>query len=151
MSAGPTRLDVFARHAVPWVGSVGALDMVNFGARDTVPERFRQRRFYQHNASVTLMRTTPDECQLIGEFLAAKCNAMRGPVRLLIPQGGVSAIDKPGQPFHDPEADAALIGALREGVDRGKVEVHEVDADVNDPAFATAMADRLHELIQEAA
>ncbi len=140
MSAGPTRLDVFARHAIPWVGSVGALDMVNFGARDTVPERLRARRFYQHNASVTLMRTTPDECRAIGAFLAAKCNAMRGPVRLLIPEGGVSAIDKPGQPFHDPEADRALFDTLaqqfRSSADH---QLLRLPHHINDEAFADAL------------
>ena len=140
MSAGPTRLDVFAQHAVPWVGSVGALDMVNFGARDTVPERFRQRRFYQHNASVTLMRTTPDECRLIGAFLAAKCNAMRGPVRLLIPEGGVSAIDKPGQPFHDPEADRALFDAIAQNFRTGpNKKLVRLPHHINDEAFADAL------------
>jgi uncharacterized protein (UPF0261 family)/ABC-type branched-subunit amino acid transport system ATPase component len=140
MSAGPTRLDVFARHAVPWVGSVGALDMVNFGARDTVPERFRQRRFYQHNASVTLMRTTPDECRAIGEFLAAKCNAMRGPVRLLIPEGGVSAIDKPGQPFHDSEADRALFAAIEQNFRAAQNrKLVRLPHHINDEAFADAL------------
>ncbi len=140
MSAGPTRLDVFARHAVPWVGSVGAMDMVNFGARDTVPERFRARRLYQHNASVTLMRTTAEECRTMGAFLAAKCNAMRGPVRLLIPEGGVSAIDRPGQPFHDPEADRALFDALaqqfRASSDHQLVRLPH---HINDEAFADAL------------
>jgi uncharacterized protein (UPF0261 family) len=104
----PTRLDVFARHALPYVGSCGALDMVNFGAFDTVPERFRGRRLYRHNPNVTLMRTTADECRAIGEFIAAKLNAMRGPVRFLIPEGGVSAIDKPGQPFTTPRPTGAV-------------------------------------------
>ena len=122
LSAGPTRLDVFARHALPYVGSCGALDMVNFGAWDTVPERFKARKLYRHNPTVTLMRTTADECRAIGDFIAAKLNAMRGPVRFLIPEGGVSAIDRPGQPFHDPEADRALFAAIeqrfRSGADR---------------------------------
>ena len=114
LSAGPARLDVFARHAIPYVGSCGALDMVNFGAFDTVPERFRARRLYRHNPTVTLMRTTADECRAIGEFIAAKLNAMAGPVRFLIPEGGVSAIDKPGQPFHDPEADRVLFTTIEQ-------------------------------------
>jgi hypothetical protein len=86
--------------------------MVNFGGWDTVPERFKARRLYRHNPTVTLMRTTADECRAIGEFIAAKLNAMRGPVRFLIPEGGVSAIDKPGQPFHDPEADRVLFSTI---------------------------------------
>ena len=118
LSAGPTRLDVFARHALPYVGSCGALDMVNFGAWDTVPERFKGRSLYRHNPTVTLMRTTVDEYRAIGEFIAAKLNAMRGPVRFLIPEGGVSAIDKPGQPFHDPEADRVLFDDHRAALPR---------------------------------
>jgi uncharacterized protein (UPF0261 family)/ABC-type branched-subunit amino acid transport system ATPase component len=114
LSAGPTRLDVFARRPLPYVGSCGALDMVNFGAWDTVPERLRARRLYRHNPTVTLMRTTVDECRAIGAFIADKLNAMTGPVRFLIPEGGVSAIDKPGQPFHDPDADRALFAAIEE-------------------------------------
>jgi uncharacterized protein (UPF0261 family) len=140
LSAGATRLDVFARHAIPYVGSCGALDMVNFGAWDTVPERFKGRRLYKHNPSVTLMRTTADECRAIGEFIAAKLNAMRGPVRFLIPEGGVSAIDKPGGPFHDPEADRALFDTLsqrfRPGPERKLVRAPH---HINDEAFADAL------------
>jgi uncharacterized protein (UPF0261 family) len=140
LSAGPTRLDVFARHPVPYVGSCGALDMVNFGAWDTVPERFRARRLYRHNPAVTLMRTTPDECRAIGAFIATKLNAMAGPVRFLIPEGGVSAIDKPGQPFHDPDADRALFDAIeqqfRPGTNR---QLLRLPLHVNDEAFANAL------------
>jgi len=96
------------------------------------------------------MRTTPEENAELGRRIARKLNAAESPTVLFIPLKGVSAIDVEGQPFHDPAADEALIGALREDLDRDRVEVHEVDTDVNDPAFATAMADRLHELIQEA-
>jgi uncharacterized protein (UPF0261 family)/ABC-type branched-subunit amino acid transport system ATPase component len=140
LSAGPTRLDVFARHSIPYVGSCGALDMVNFGAWDSVPERFKNRRLYKHNPTVTLMRTTADESRAIGEFIAAKLNAMRGPVRFLIPEGGVSAIDKPGAPFHDPEADRMLFDTLaarfRAGPDRKLVRL---PLHVNDEAFADAL------------
>ncbi|MCW5632970.1 MAG: ABC transporter permease [Rubrivivax sp.] len=140
LSAGPTRLDVFARHAVPYVGSCGALDMVNFGAWDTVPARHAGRRLVRHNANVTLMRTTADECRAIGEFIAGKLNAMRGPVRFLIPEGGVSALDKPGGPFHDPEADRALFDTLaqrfRAGADRKLVRLPH---HINDEAFADAL------------
>jgi uncharacterized protein (UPF0261 family)/ABC-type branched-subunit amino acid transport system ATPase component len=140
LSAGPTRLDVFARHALPYVGSCGALDMVNFGAWDTVPERYKGRRLYRHNPTVTLMRTTADECRAIGEFIADKLNAMQGPVRFLIPEGGVSAIDKPGQPFHDPEADRALFAVLeqrfRPGPDR---RLQKLPLHLNDEAFAEAL------------
>ena len=140
LSAGPTRLDVFARRALPYVGSCGALDMVNFGAWDTVPERYRGRNLYRHNPTVTLMRTTVDECRAIGAFLADKLNAMTGPVRFLIPEGGVSAIDRPGQPFHDPAADRALFAAIEErfraGADR---KLARLPLHINDEAFADAL------------
>jgi uncharacterized protein (UPF0261 family) len=133
-------MDVFARHALPYVGSCGALDMVNFGAWDSVPERFRARRLYRHNPTVTLMRTTADDCRAIGRFLAAKLNAMRGPVRFLIPEWGVSAIDRPGEPFHDPAADLALFATLeqhfRPGPDR---TLQRLPLHINDAAFADAL------------
>jgi uncharacterized protein (UPF0261 family) len=147
LSAGPTRLDVFARHPVPYVGSCGALDMVNFGAWDTVPERFRQRRLYRHNPAVTLMRTTPDECRAIGRFIVGKLNAMAGPVRFLLPEGGVSAIDRPGQPFHDPDADRALFETIeqqfRAGPDRRLLRLPH---NVNDEAFSDALVAAWHEV-----
>ncbi|MBS0447379.1 MAG: ABC transporter permease [Proteobacteria bacterium] len=140
LSAGATRLDVFARHALPYVGSCGALDMVNFGAWDTVPERYRGRNLYRHNPNVTLMRTTADECRRIGDFIAQKLNAMRGPVRFLIPEGGVSAIDRPGQPFHDPEADRVLFTTIeqqfRSGSDRKLIRLPH---HINDEAYADAL------------
>ncbi len=140
LSAGPTRLDVFARHALPYVGSCGALDMINFGAWDTVPERFKGRRLYRHNPNVTLMRTTADECRAIGTFIATKLNAMQGPVRFLIPEGGVSAIDRPGQPFHDPEADRVLFTTIeqlfRAGSNR---KLQRLPLHINDEAFADAL------------
>jgi len=140
LSAGPTRLDVFARRTMPWVGSVGALDMVNFGAWETVPDKFKARKLYRHNPSVTLMRTTADECRRIGEFLTAKLNAMSGPVRLLIPEGGVSSIDKPGQPFHDPEADRALFAAIEAGFrSGGQRKLIKLPLHINDEAFADAL------------
>jgi uncharacterized protein (UPF0261 family) len=140
LSAGPTRLDVFARHALPYVGSCGALDMVNFGPWDSVPERFKGRTLHRHNPTVTLMRTTADECRAIGEFVARKLNAMRGPVRFPIPEGGVSQIDRPGQPFHDPDADRALFEAIernfRGGANRS---VKRLPLHINDEAFADAL------------
>ncbi len=140
LSAGPARMDVFAQIALPYVGSCGALDMVNFGAWDTVPERFKTRRLYKHNPSVTLMRTTADECRAIGEFIANKLNAMTGPVRFLIPEGGVSAIDKPGQPFHDPEADRVLFATIeahfRPAANR---RLQRLPLHINDEAFAAAL------------
>ncbi len=152
LSAGPTRLDVFARHALPYVGSCGALDMVNFGAWESVPERFKARKLYRHNTTVTLMRTTVDENRAIGEFIATKLNAMRGPVRFLIPEVGVSAIDKPGQPFHDPEADRALFGAIernfRTGIDKKLIRL---PLHINDEVFADALVAAWREIARPAA
>jgi len=115
-SAGEDRLGAIARTSVPYVGSCGALDMVNFGALETVPENYRARNLYVHNPQVTLMRTTPEENRRIGEWIGAKLNACQGEVRFLIPEGGVSMIDAPGQPFHDAAADAALFAALEASV-----------------------------------
>jgi len=150
LSAGPERLEAAGRAGIPQVVSLGALDMVNFGPADTVPERFAERNLYVHNPTVTLMRTTAAENAELGRRIAGKLNRATSPTVLFVPLGGVSAIDLEGQPFHDPEADAALFDALREAIDPAAVEVHELDANVNDPRFATAMADRLHELIEAA-
>jgi uncharacterized protein (UPF0261 family) len=147
LSAGPDRLEAVGAAGVPQVVSLGALDMVNFGPRDTVPERFEGRNLYVHNPTITLMRTTADEMAELGRRIARKLNGASGPTALYVPLRGVSAIDVDGAPFRDAGADEALFAALREGVDAAKVELVEVDADVNDPAFATAMADRLHEMI----
>ena len=147
MSAGEQRLDAITRTRVPYVGSCGALDMVNFGARDTVPAHYRDRNLYVHNPQVTLMRTTPDECRRIGEFLARKLNACTGPVRFLLPEGGVSLLDAPGQPFHDPDADAALFetleGAVHQNDDRRLVRVPH---NVNDEEFVDAALTAFHEV-----
>jgi uncharacterized protein (UPF0261 family) len=151
LSAGPDRLEAVGHSGIPQVVSLGALDMVNFGPRDTVPSQFEDRNLYVHNPTITLMRTTVEENAELGRRIARKLNGADSPTVLFVPLKGVSAIDVDGQPFRDAEADAALFAALREGIDPSKVEVHEVDADVNDPAFADAMADRLHELVQEAA
>jgi uncharacterized protein (UPF0261 family) len=150
LSGGPDRLEAAGAAGVPQVVSLGALDMVNFGPEDTVPERFAERNLYVHNPTVTLMRTTAEENAELGRRIAEKLNRAGSPTVLFVPLGGVSAIDVDGQPFHDPQADAALFDALREHLDRDRVEVREIDAPVNDPGFATAMADRLHELIDEA-
>ncbi|MBA3260993.1 MAG: Tm-1-like ATP-binding domain-containing protein [Thermoleophilaceae bacterium] len=145
LSAGPARLEAAGRAGVPQVVSLGALDMVNFGARDTVPAKFEDRNLYVHNPSITLMRTTPEECAEVGRRIARKLAAATGPVSLFVPLNGVSMIDAEGQPFHDPEADAALFDALREGLAGSQVELVELDNNVNDEEFATAMADRLDE------
>jgi uncharacterized protein (UPF0261 family) len=144
LSAGPDRLEAAGELGIPQVVSVGALDMVNFGPIDTVPAQFRGRNLYKHNPTVTLMRTTAAECAELGNRIARKLNAARGPVTLFLPLRGVSLIDTEGQVFWDPEADRALFDALRETLDPG-VDVRELDTDLNDPAFARAMADTLHE------
>jgi uncharacterized protein (UPF0261 family)/ABC-type branched-subunit amino acid transport system ATPase component len=140
LSAGPTRMDAMSRVRVPYVGSCGALDMVNFWAMDTVPAQFRGRNLYRHNQNVTLMRTTREECVKIGRFIAGKLNRMDGPVRFLIPEGGVSALDAPGKPFWDPDADRALFDAIaadfRPGADRRLVRLPH---NLNDPEFADAL------------
>jgi uncharacterized protein (UPF0261 family) len=146
LSAGPDRLEAAGEVGLPQVVSLGALDMVNFGPEETVPEAFRSRNLYVHNPTVTLMRTTPEENAELGRRIGRKLSAASGPVALFVPLGGVSVIDAEGQPFHDPEADEALFGALRESVGPN-VEVHELPLALNDPEFARAMADRIHELV----
>ncbi len=141
LSAGPDRLEAAARSGVPQVVSVGALDMVNFGPRGTVPPRFDGRRFHVHNEAVTLMRTTPAENAAIGGRMAGVLARSEGPTAVMIPTRGVSALDAPGGPFHDPEADAALFDALRRGL-AGHPTVTVIDRDehINDPGFAEATA-----------
>ena len=143
LSAGPDRLTAASAMGIPQVVSLGALDMVNFGPVETVPDAFQNRRLYRHNANVTLMRTTPAECAELGRRLACKLNQARGPVSLFIPLRGISAIATSGQVFHDPDADAALLGAIRDTI-ADSVTVREIDTDINDPAFGIAMADALH-------
>ena len=150
LSAGPHRLEAMGALGLPQVVSLGALDMVNFGPRESVPEKFAGRNLYVHNPTITLMRTTPEECRELGRQIGRKLSGATGPTVLYIPLRGVSAIAVEGQVFHDPEADAALLDGLHETL-ASNVEVHELDTDVNDPAFALVMANRLHKLIQEKA
>jgi uncharacterized protein (UPF0261 family) len=149
LSAGPDRLDAAAKHGVPQVVSLGALDMVNFGPRDTLPAQYETRNIYVHNPQVTLMRTTPAECAQLGEIIAKKLNQTTGPTALFVPLKGVSAIDVEGMPFYDPAADAALFDAIRKHLDRSKVDLVELDLAINDPAFADAMVDRLQKMIKK--
>ena len=144
LSAGPDRLEAAGSLGIPQVVSLGALDMVNFGPMESVPERFGDRNLYKHNPAVTLMRTTAEECAELGCSIARKLNKAKGPVTLFIPLKGLSLIDTEGHVFHDPKADAALFGVLREHLE-AKVEVREIDTDINDPELARALADRLHE------
>ncbi len=147
-SAGEERLEAVIATGTPWIGSVGALDMVNFGAMDTVPGHYRDRNLYVHNPQVTLMRTTVEENRRMGEWLAGKLNRMTGPVRLLLPEGGVSLIDAPDMPFHDPEADAALFttleGLVRQTPDRRIIRRPEA---INDPGFAAALVDEFRSVV----
>ena len=142
LSAGPDRLGAAARTGVPQVVSLGALDMVNFAAPDTVPARFEGRTMYHHNPSVTLMRTTPAETAELGRQIAEKLSVATGPTTLFIPLKGVSMIAVEGQPFHDPDADSALFQAIRDNL-ADSVDLVEMDCDINDPSFAKAMADKL--------
>jgi uncharacterized protein (UPF0261 family) len=142
LSAGPDRLEAAGRLGLPQVVSLGALDMVNFGARATVPPQFESRNLYVHNPSVTLMRTTKDEMVELGRQIARKLSAATGPTALFIPLAGVSMIDADGQPFRDAEADAALFDVLRSEIG-DNVELVELENNVNDPEFADAMADKL--------
>ncbi|MDE5458796.1 UPF0261 family protein [Bradyrhizobium sp. CSA112] len=144
------RFGAFARTGLPYVGSCGALDMVNFGAMETVPSQFRGRRLHVHNPQVTLMRTTPDECNRIGEWIGERLNLCTGPVRFLIPDLGVSAIDAPGQPFHDPEADAALFSALERTLRRtDQRQLTRVALHINDPQFAELLVANFQEVLRE--
>jgi uncharacterized protein (UPF0261 family) len=148
LSAGPERLEAAGDAALPQVVSLGALDIVNFGPPDSVPERFRERNLYAHNPTVTLMRTTPDECRELGRRIGRKLATARGPAVLYVPLRGLSSIAVEGGPFYDPQADEALRAGLRETLSQS-TEMHELDMDINDPGFAEAMANRLDELIRE--
>jgi uncharacterized protein (UPF0261 family) len=149
LSAGPDRLTAAGAAGLPQVIAPGALDMVNFGPRDTVPERFAGRLLYVHNPAVTLMRTTPGEMAELGARIGRKAAAATGPAEVFWPDRGVSELDAGGQVFFDAGADAACRDALaRELRAAGRI-LHRVDAHINDPAFALAMADRLHQMIQD--
>lgn len=141
------RFGAVIRTGLPYVGSVGAVDMVNFGAEETVPSQFQDRRLHVHNAQVTLMRTTPDENRRTAEFIVSRLNRMEGPVRFLLPLRGVSAIDAPGQPFHDPTADRVLFDTIRSGWQAApNRKLVELDLHINDPEFAAALVANFHEL-----
>ena len=142
-AAGPERLTVAGARGLPQVVSLGALDMVNFGPLATVPARYADRKLHQHNASITLMRTSVEECAELGRRIAERLNRAKGPLTLFVPLRGVSLIATEGQPFYDPAADAALVDALRANLNPG-IDARYVETDINDPAFARAMADTLH-------
>ena len=141
------RFGAIIRARLPYVGSVGALDMVNFGAPETVPERYKSRTFYPHNPQVTLMRTTAEENERMGRWIGERLNRMEAPVRFLLPEGGVSALDAPGQPFHDPAADAALFTALEQTVRRTSArQLVRLPHHINDPQFAAALVETFRAL-----
>jgi len=145
------RFGAIIRSRVPYVGSAGALDMVNFGAPDTIPERYRQRKFHVHNPQVTLMRTTPEENERMGRWIGERLNQMDGPVRFFLPEGGVSALDAQGQPFWDPEADAALFKALERTVRQtGNRQLIRVKRNINDPEFASTVVSAFRLLLGRA-
>ena len=147
MSAGPTRLQAAARAGIPAVVAPGCLDMVNFWAPESIPGEHRGRRFYRHNPNVTLMRTTPDENRELGRRVAERLNASTVPVAVYLPLKGISVISAPGQPFFWPEADQALFQAIKQDL-RPDIALHELDININDPAFAAAMAAGLLELVR---
>lgn len=150
LPSGAARLDAVARTRKPWVGAPGAVDMVNFWAPETVPESFADRLFYNHNANVTLMRTTPDENERIGAWIAAKLNTCRGPVTLLLPEGGVSALDTADGPFCDPAASAALFDTLEaQFKQNAKRRLIRLPHHINDPAFSAAAVDAFQAIQQE--
>jgi uncharacterized protein (UPF0261 family) len=150
LSAGPNRLEAGAKKGIPMVVSVGACDMVNFGPKDTVPAKYKDRNLFEHNPAVTLMRTNESECREIGKFIAGKLKTYADKpemIKVLLPTGGVSMIDKPGQPFHDEEAGEALFSALESGLQDSSIHVTRLPNNVNDDAFAEAVVETLMELI----
>ncbi|MDK2824065.1 MAG: hypothetical protein PWQ67_252 [Clostridia bacterium] len=149
LSAGPNRLEAAAKAGIPQVVSTGALDMVNFGPMDTVPEKFRNRNLYKHNPTITLMRTSVEENKELGKIISSKLNMAKGPTALFLPLKGVSLIDVEGKPFYGPEEDTALFEELRKGIDKNKVELIEMDTDINDESFALAMAKKLVEMLEK--
>lgn len=150
-SAGADRLTAATKAGVPQIVSVGALDMVNFGPKDTVPERFQNRTLFEHNPSVTLMRTTPSESEELGRRVASRLrdhSVDPGSTEVWLPLKGISAIAVGGQAFYDKEADEALFSAVRNGLEGSGIAVREVDADINDPTWAEGLARRLTELVE---
>lgn len=148
LGAGPNRLEAAGRNHVPQVVSVGALDMVNFGPIDTIPEKFKSRNLYKHNPTVTLMRTTVEENIKFGQKIAEKLNASFGKTVLILPLKGVSMIDAPGQPFYGSKEDEALFDTLKNNIDTDKVNIVEMDNNINDKAFAQRAAEELIRMLE---
>ena len=148
LSAGPNRLEAAGRNHVPQVVSVGALDMVNFGPIDTIPEKFKSRNLYKHNPTVTLMRTTVEENIKFGQKIAEKLNASFGKTVLILPLKGVSMIDAVGQPFYGSKEDEALFDTLKNNIDKDKVNIVEMDNNINEKAFAQRAAEELIKMLE---
>jgi uncharacterized protein (UPF0261 family) len=145
------RFGAIARTRIPYVGSCGALDMVNFGAKSTVPSHYQDRLLYAHNPQVTLMRTTPEENTRIGRWIGERLNLCNGPVRFLLPEGGVSLLDAPGAAFYDKTADAALFAALQETiVQTADRRLIHLPCAINDPEFAGALVANFHDVMGNA-
>jgi len=147
-SAGPTRVEAAGQVGLPQVVSVGSLNVCHFGPYDTVPGPFRLRNLYKHNANVTVMQTNAEENYTLGKILCEKLNHAIGPVELFVPLHGIAFLDMPGKPFHDPDAGRALFDAITEHLDRNVVTLHERERHINDPEFATEMAERMIELVK---
>ena len=145
LSAGSTRLDAMSKAGVPTLVVPGCIDMANFGERDSVPEKFKGRTFYQHNDQVTLMRTNAEECEELGRILSEKANQNSAPTEISLPLQAISVISAEGQKFYDPAADQALFGAIRK---HSKVKVNELNCEINDKEFAEHCANTLLKLIQ---
>ena len=150
LAAGPHRLEAAGKMGVPQVVSVGAVDMVNFGPMDSVPEKFKGRNLYKHNPMITLMRTTVEENKEIGHVIAEKLSTAKGPATIMLPLKGVSGIDAEGEPFYGPEEDKRLFDTIRSEVNRDVVDLEEFDMHVNDKEFAEAAAQKLIDLMQAA-
>ncbi|MEM9723165.1 MAG: Tm-1-like ATP-binding domain-containing protein [Bacteroidota bacterium] len=147
LSAGETRLDSIVKTKIPYIGSVGALDMVNFGPIASIPASYKGRNLYVHNPQVTLMRTTPEENQKMGVWISQKLNQMEGPVRFFLPEKGLSLIDAPGKPFYDPEANAALFRTLKDQVQQTDQRVLiSLPYAINDPEFSQAIVETFNSL-----
>jgi uncharacterized protein (UPF0261 family) len=149
-AANDDRLGAVARTRAPYVGSCGALDMINFRAPATVPVHYQKRRTHRHNSFITLVRTTPEENRIVGKWIGEKLNQCEGPIRFLIPEKGVSALDAPGKPFFDPEADEALFSSIEATVRvTGTRIVRRLPVHINDPVFGSALAQNLLEAIEQ--
>lgn len=151
LSAGPERLVAAARAGIPQVVSVGACDMVNFGPRNTIPERYEGRLIYEHNPTVTLVRPNAEETVAVAKFIAEKlrsCAVKPELIRLVLPTGGISMIDTPGQPFYDPEVDEVLFLTLEKELDGTGISILRDPRAINDPEFAVSVADMLGDLVK---